>query len=78
MVPILLGVDKNATVPNHVDLIWSGNNPPYDIFQSVDCSDVFSSFFGTTGSNSFENISPPEVRLTCYNVLPTAPGPVKK
>jgi hypothetical protein len=75
LVPVILMVDKNAGTPGNVDLTWSGNNPPYDIYQATDCTSVFSRLFDTSVTNEYPNITPPGDDLVCYNVLATAPGP---
>ena len=74
LVPVLLTVDRNGIVPGNVDLSWSGNNTPYEIFEATDCTNVFSYPFGTTSANNYDDITPPS-GLVCYNVLATAPGP---
>jgi hypothetical protein len=75
LVPVVLAVDRNGGTPGNVDLFWSGNNAPYEVFRSDDCANVFGGFFGSTSSNTFENLAPPPGELTCFNVLATAPGP---
>ena len=59
----------------NVDLSWSGNNAPYEIFESTDCASIFSSLFDTTSANNYDDIAPPAGSVVCYNVLATAPGP---
>ncbi len=76
LVPVYLTVSRNAGDPAHVDLSWSGNNPPYDVYQATDCSDVFGSFFGSALGNAVTDIPAPASGLVCYSVLATAPGPV--
>jgi hypothetical protein len=76
LVPVILSVDKNAVTAGNVDLSWSGNNPPYDIYQATDCSNVFAGYFDTTAANSYPDVAPPEAGLVCFNVLASAPGPV--
>jgi hypothetical protein len=75
LVPVLLTVDRNAVTPEHVDLNWSGNNAPYDVYQATDCSRVFAGFLDTTDANSYSDIPPPSEDLVCYSVLASAPGP---
>jgi len=75
VVPILLTVDRNASTAGNIDLSWSGNNAPYDIYQATDCTDVFNSLFDTTSANNYDNIAPPAASLVCYSILATAPGP---
>lgn len=75
LVPVVLTVGKNNANPGNVDLSWSGNNPPYDVYQSTVCSDVFGSFLDTAPNNGLPDVNPPAVTLVCYNVLATAPGP---
>ena len=75
LVPVLLSVAKNPTDSELVDLGWSGNDPPYEIFGSPDCSGIFNSLLATTTSNSYVDTAPPALGLTCYSVLATAPGP---
>ena len=74
LVPVLLTVD-DGIMPGDVDLSWSGNNSPYDVYESTDCTNVFSSFFDTTASNNYNGITPPASSLVCYSILATAPGP---
>jgi len=76
LVPVLLSVERNASTPEHVDLSWSGNNAPYDVYQATDCSNVFAAYYDSTGANSYVDIAPPGESLTCFSVLATAPGPV--
>lgn len=75
IVPVVLTVDRNDGMPGNVDLTWSGNNPPYGIYQGTDCSDIFASFLTSTTNNGLANITPPLAELVCYSVLATAPGP---
>jgi len=75
LVPVELVVARNAIDPQHVDLIWSGNNPPYDVFQATDCANVFAQYYDTTGGNAYPDVTSPAASLVCYQVLATAPGP---
>ena len=75
LVPVYLAVDDTIGIPGNVDLSWSGNNSPYSVYQSVDCTDVFSSLLTTTTANQLTNVMPPAATLVCYSVLATAPGP---
>jgi len=76
LVPVILFAERNVVRPDNVDLSWSGNNSPYDIYQSTDCAAVFSFLLDTTASNFYDDIAPPPARLVCYSVLASAPGPV--
>jgi hypothetical protein len=76
LVPVVLQVDRNPVNVGNVDLYWSGNNPLYDIYQSTDCTDVYSTYHASTANNDYTNISPPTATLVCYSVLATAPGPI--
>src|SRR5206468_9246247 len=76
LVPVYLLMRKNPADQEDLDLLWTGNNPPYNIFRSTDCTNVFSSFFTTEPENAHTDTSPPPDRLVCYNVLATAPGPI--
>jgi hypothetical protein len=75
LVPVLLTVLQNGVDPEHIDLSWSGNNAPYNVYQATDCTDVTASFFDQTASNFYLDIDPPVADLVCYLVLATAPGP---
>jgi hypothetical protein len=75
LVPVILMVHKNGITPGNVDLTWSGNNSPYDIFEATDCTNVYAAYYDMTPSNSYPDITPPVADLTCYSVLATAPGP---
>jgi hypothetical protein len=74
-VPVILAVDKNAGTAGNVDLTWSGNNSPYDVYQATDCTNVFGSLFDSSAGNTYNDITPPGASLVCYSVLATAPGP---
>ena len=75
LVPVILTVDDNAGTPGNINLSWSGNNSPYDIYEATDCTNIFGTFFDTTPANDYLNIAPPAADLVCYSVLATAPGP---
>lgn len=75
LVPVLLAVDTGS-VPDAVDLSWSGNNAPYDMYQSVDCSAVFAGSTITTSANALDDVGTAPGGLSCFNVLATAPGPI--
>jgi hypothetical protein len=74
LVPVLLTVSRSVASIHKVDLAWSGNNPPYEIYQATNCADVYASFLAVTSSNNYPNITPPAANLVCYSVLATAPG----
>jgi len=76
LVPVVLSVNRNTVDPEDIDLDWSGNDDPFEIYRSTDCASVLSSFFVQTAGNSYTDTSPPSVNLLCYSVLPSAPGPV--
>ena len=75
LVPVFLFVDKNAIDPEDMDLNWSGNNDPYDLYRTDDCTDVFASYLDTTALKDYTDVTTPTVTLLCYSVLATAPGP---
>jgi hypothetical protein len=75
LVPVILSVDKNAIDPEDMDLNWSGNNDPYDLYRTDNCSDVFSFYLDTSFDNDYTDVTTPAVTLLCYSVLATAPGP---
>jgi len=75
LVPVVLTVEKNVVTPANLDLSWSGNNSPYDVFESTNCASIFASPLTTTPNNTLTNITPPVATLVCYSVLATAPGP---
>ena len=69
-------MDKDTVVRQNATLLWSGNNPPYDLFRSSDCTNVTTTPPLTTLSgNSYAETSAPMVNLLCYQVFATAPGP---
>jgi len=76
LVPVVLAVNKVPAQPGAVDLAWSGNNAPYDIYRATLCATVYSGVFATTAESPYTDSSPPTEALTCYNVLATAPGPL--
>jgi len=76
LVPVLLTVTQNPVDPTHVDLAWSGNNPPYLVYQATDCASVTSFYFDTTATNDYPDVAPPAASLVCYQVFATAPGPL--
>ncbi|MGH9870400.1 MAG: cohesin domain-containing protein [Candidatus Polarisedimenticolia bacterium] len=68
VVPVVLSV--GATV-----LSWSGNDPPYSIYRSGDCSDVGSSLLTVTPASSFSDPAVPAPgQVFCYQVEPAPPG----
>lgn len=75
LVPVWLFANRNPVNRDNVDLNWTGNNSPYDVYQATGCTNVFGSYFGTTPANAMANIPPPVTTLVCYSVLATAPGP---
>jgi len=75
LVPVVLQAEKNGTAPDDVDLTWSGNNSPYDIYAGTDCTDIFSHYLTQEAGNAYTD-SPLPAGLTCYSVLATAPGPI--
>jgi hypothetical protein len=74
-VPVYLYARKTAPSPDRIELEWTGNNPPYTVYRSADCAGVFSSVFASAQSNLLPDPAPLPDRLSCYNVLATAPGP---
>jgi hypothetical protein len=75
LVPVFLSVNKNGIDPEDMDLSWSGNNDPYDLYRSANCTDVFAAYLDTTVTNDFTDVTTPAASLLCYSVLATAPGP---
>jgi hypothetical protein len=63
-------------VPEHLDLEWTGNNPPYVVYRSASCPQVFSTVFASESTNQRTDPAPLPDHLSCYNVLATAPGPI--
>ena len=47
-VPVLLAAHKNGTSSGQVDLSWTGNNPPYALYATADCSNVTSGFLAAS------------------------------
>ena len=76
VVPVVLATNKVPAQAGSVDLTWSGNNGPYDVYRTSNCASVFSGVFATTSTNAYADLSSPVNGLTCYNVLAYAPGPV--
>jgi hypothetical protein len=74
IVPVILTVQVSSTTEGDLDLVWSGNNPPYTVYESADCANIFDWFIGTTTTNGL-TVTPLAEDLVCYRVLPTAPGP---
>ncbi len=76
LIPVILYLDKDTVVRENAALLWSGNNPPYDVFRSSNCTNVTNTPPLTTVSgNSYAETSSPMVDLLCYRVFATAPGP---
>ena len=75
LVPVVLSVEPGVA-PDEVNLSWSGNNAPYEVFQATDCAAVFGMPLTTTGDNELAGVGTTPAGLTCFNVLATAPGPV--
>ena len=76
LVPVTLYVRKHPSMPEQLDLEWTGNNPPYEIYRSASCPGVFSTSFATELTNAHLDASPLPDMLSCYNVLAAAPGPI--
>lgn len=76
LVPVVLSVNRTPAAPGSVDLVWSGNNAPYDVFRAASCASVYGSVFVSTFDNAYTDASGPAGHLTCYSVLASAPGPV--
>lgn len=75
LVPVLLTANKNATQQDDVDLLWTGNNSPYDLYAATDCASVYASYLTTIPGQSHTD-SPIPADLTCYAVVAHAPGPI--
>ena len=75
LVPVLLTVSRVTGQPGAVQLTWSGNNAPYQIYRATDCPNVFSWYLDSTPDNQYTDPAPPQADLVCYSVLATAPGP---
>lgn len=71
LVPVVLTVTKASSNPK---LDWSGNNAPYLIYRSTNCSQIFDSYLASTSAKTYTDTSPPPEVLTCYSLLATAPG----
>jgi hypothetical protein len=72
--PVLLTVN-HGSLPGNVDLLWTGENEPYTVYQSIDCAGVFASPLVVTPLHSYLEATPPPGDLVCFNILATAPGP---
>jgi hypothetical protein len=75
LVPVVLTANKIPAQAGAVDLTWSGNNTPFDLYRNTNCASVFSSVFVATSNNAYSDTVAPTAGLTCYNVLAYAPGP---
>lgn len=75
LVPVILSVARNAGHPDYLDLSWSGNNPPYGIYRTIDCSQVYADLLATESTRAYTDSSPPETNLVCYAIIATSPGP---
>jgi len=73
LVPVLLIVDPGSTQAT-VDLQWSGNQDPFQVYQSTDCGGVFLASPTQISANQLVDVETLP-GLTCFNVLSTAPGP---
>lgn len=71
-IAIVLRVARNETEPQHCDLYWSGNEPPYEIYAGA-CTSVFDSYVDASSANSLLNLVPPPGVLVCFNVVSTRP-----
>ena len=74
LVPVVLTVGPGG-VADEVNLVWSGTNPPYEIFRATDCAAVFDLPLTTTTQNQLTGVTTAPGGLTCLNVLAAAPGP---
>lgn len=74
-VPIVLAVDRAISNAELVDLEWSGNAPPYDIYVADDCAFVLDSLYGSSSDNFLLDVSPPAATLVCFKVVPSEPEP---
>ena len=77
LVPVILTASRNPSNPDDVDLAWSGNNSPYDIYASTACANIFDHYLAQEVGNTYTD-SPGPADLTCYSVLATAPGPLNR
>lgn len=67
-VPVVLTVGASA-------MSWSGNDPPYSVYRSGNCSDVGSSLLAVTPSSSYSDpLEPAAGQVFCYQVEPAPPG----
>jgi hypothetical protein len=73
LVPVVVTVDRGSSPPE-VNLQWSGNQDPFQVYQSTDCTGVFFAPATQTSSNQLLDVDTVP-GLTCFNVLATAPGP---
>lgn len=73
LVPVLLAVAPGST-QSRVDLTWSGNQDPFQVYQSTDCGAVFLASPTSTSANHLLDVETLP-GLTCFNVQATAPGP---
>jgi hypothetical protein len=75
LAPVILSVDHTTGMAGQVDLAWTGSNPPYSIYESTDCANVYGATPASTTLNEQPGILPTAGSLVCYSVLATAPGP---
>lgn len=76
LVPVVLSANRTTGQPQSIDLAWSGNDAPYDLYRAESCATIYSSIYATTSNNAYTDASAPTSGLTCYSVLALAPGPV--
>ncbi|MDH3628425.1 MAG: hypothetical protein OEV00_14665 [Acidobacteriota bacterium] len=75
LVPVVLTVDKDAIDPQDIDLSWSGNNDPYSVYRSIDCTAIIGGFLAQVNTNDYDDDTVGTTGLNCYRVFATAPGP---
>jgi hypothetical protein len=75
LVPVVLTVDQDPVDPENIDLSWSGNNEPYEVYRSADCGAVLGGLLTQLNANSYDDDTVGVGGLHCYRVFATAPGP---
>lgn len=74
LVPVILTVTRDVGDPELPMLDWSGNNAPYTIYRSSDCTMIFEGYLDSTEEQVYLDESPPADNLIFYKVMATAPG----
>jgi len=72
VVPLILATSKPSSTKIALD--WTGNDPPFRVYRSTDCSDPLQSEIAWTSDHQVVDRPPPLAPLVCYTVYASAPG----